>query len=99
MNMIICRHPGDTGKYLFKVPESVTIDAGTLVKVETTRGVQPAQCITSSFTADPEVICPLWNTTPVRMKRVLSYLLENALEWPDGPDIQEKTFVDDDEEP
>ena len=98
MNIIVCRHPGDSGKYMFKVPEDITIDAGTLLKVETGRGEQPAQAITSSFKADPEIICPLWGTQPKKMKRVLSYLLENALEWPEESDPQETAFVDEDDE-
>ena len=85
MNMIVCRHPGDSGKYIFMVPEDVSIDVGTLLNVETGRGTQPAQAITGSFHADPEIICPMWGTQPKKMKRVLSYLLENALEWPEEP--------------
>ena len=96
MNIVVCRHPGDSGKYIFKVPEDVSIDAGTLLKVETGRGVQPAQAITSSFKADPEIICPLWGTQPKKMKKVLSYLLENAIEWPE--DQEDIPFSDLDDE-
>ena len=100
MNMVVCRHPGDSGKYLFKMPEDVAIDAGTLVTVETKRGKQPAQCITSSFHADPTVICPLWNTTPEYMKKIISFLVQHDLEWPE----EEIPFTDEpkwneDEEP
>ena len=83
MNMIVCRHPGDSGKYLFRAPENCELDAGVLVKVETRRGDQPAQTITSTFRADPDVICPLWGTTPKEMKRVLSALHESVLEYPE----------------
>lgn len=86
MNMIVIRHPNDNGKYLFKVPEDTELDAGTLVSCDTKRGEQPGVCITSSFRADPSVICPLWNTTPNEMKRVLKVLREIYLEWPKEPD-------------
>lgn len=100
MNMVVCRHPNDSGKYIFKVPDGVGLDVGCLVNVETNRGVQPAQTITGTFWADPAVICKMWGTQPNRMKRVLSYLQESLLEWPDEPDAQEQAFVDeDDEEP
>lgn len=97
MNIVVCMHPGDNGKYIFKVPPDVTIDAGTLVRVETSRGIQPAQCLTASFYALAEDICPLWGTKPERMKRVLSVLLENYVTWPDEP--REEKLYDDDEEP
>ena len=99
MNMVVCRHPGDSGKYIFKVPDSVELDAGVLVKVETARGEQPAQTLTGTFRADPKVICPMWGTQPSKMKRVISFLHESLLEWPDEPDIQEQAFVDEDDEP
>lgn len=84
MNFIVCRHPGDNGRYLFRLPEDVTLDAGSLVNVDTARGIQPAVCITSSFKADPEVICKMWGTEPPRMKRVISYLHESKLPWPES---------------
>ena len=84
MNMVICRHGRDSGKFLFQVPEEISIDAGQFVKVETKRGIQPAITITSSFKADPDVICPFWGTTPGNMKRVLSALYESALFYPEG---------------
>ena len=97
MKMIVCRHPNDNGKYIFKVPDDVDIDVGTLLKVETNRGDQPAQSITGSFSADPEVICPMWGTQPKKMKRVLSVLMENYLEWPEEP--EEIPFSELDDEP
>lgn len=97
MNVVVCRHPNDNGRYIFKVPMDIELDAGTLVTVETSRGTQPAQCITSTFRADPEIVCPLWGTTPGKIKRVLSFLIQNDLEWPDEPEQVSK--YDDDEEP
>lgn len=97
MNMIVCRHPGDHGKYIFRLPDNCELDAGSLVKVKTKYGIQPAVCVTGSFRADPEVVCPLWGTTPKRMCRVLSYLNEIAIEWPDEPEPD--IDMDDDDEP
>ena len=96
MNMVVCSHPGDRFKGIFQTPESVELDAGTLVRVDTVNGSQPAVCITGTFRADPEVICPLWGTQPKKMKRVLSFLLETKLEWPDEP---ERDDNDDEDEP
>ena len=97
MNVVVCRHPGDNGKYIFMVPPDVQLEAGSLVHVETNRGVQPAQCLTASFYADGETVCPLWGTNPQKMKRVISVLLENYITWPDPP--REEKLYDDDEEP
>lgn len=98
MNMVVCKHPNDSGKYIFKVPENCELDAGTMVMTETARGFFPAMCVTGTFRADPEVICPMWGTQPKVMKRVLSCLLETKLEWPDGSE-PEKPKYDYDEEP
>lgn len=86
MNLVVVKHPNDSGKYLFRVPEDVTLDAGTLVTCDTARGKnQPAICATSSFQADPELACPLWGTTPNNLKRVTKVLRECLLEWQDDP--------------
>lgn len=84
MNFVICKHMNDSGKYLFAVPEDVTIDAGTIVACDTVRGLsQPAICVTSSFKADPDKICPMWGTTKAHMKPVTKILREFMLDWGD----------------
>ena len=85
MNLVVVKHPNDSGKYVFRIPEDVTIDAGTLVMVDTARGIQPAVCATGSFHADPEVCVPMFGGNAKNLKRVLSVLLENKMEWPDEP--------------
>ena len=85
MNMVVIRHPQNTGGYLFKVPDGVSIDVGTLVNCETCRGVQPGVCITPSFNADPNAICKLYSTSEKQMKRIISIMVESFLEWPDEP--------------
>jgi len=82
MNIVVCNHYNNSGRFLFMIPDGVRLDAGTPVTVETRNGIQQAVCITPSFEADPTVVCPLWNTTPENMKRVLSYLNQTYLEWP-----------------
>lgn len=96
MNFVIVRHPNDNGKYLFKLPHGENIDAGTLVTCDTAKGKdQPGVCITSSFTADPEVICPLWGTYPGKMKRVTKILREFAIKWPQEEKEEQKDEHDD----
>jgi len=98
MNMVVCRHPGDSGKYIFRIPDECEIDVGSLVRVQTKRGLQPAQCITGSFKADPNVVCALWGTTPGKMQKVVSVLYESVLNYPgDSMSEQELPFTDIDE--
>ena len=83
-NFVVVRHAYESGRYLFLVPEDVTLDPGTAVICETKRSShEPGVCITGTFKADPEVICPLWGTQPKAMKRVIKVLREFALEWPE----------------
>lgn len=82
MNFVVVKHPNDSGKYLFCVPEDVELDAGTLVACDTARGAnQPGICATSTFHADPDAVCPLWGTQKERLKRVTKVLREHILEW------------------
>lgn len=92
MNLVVCKHPNDNGRYIFQLPADVSIDAGTYVNCETTRGIQPALCITGNFQADPEVICKLWGTEPGRMKRIISFLHESFIEWPSEPAATKNYF-------
>ena len=95
MNFVVVKHV-DSGKYLFLVPEDVTLDAGTAVLCDTSRGKnQPGVCATGTFTADPAVICPLWGTKPEALKRVTTVLREFKLEWPDK--LEHPASEDDDE--
>lgn len=98
MNFVIVRHMNDTGKYLFRLPEDVTVDAGTPVLCNTKRGRDvPAVCVTSSFHADPDVIVPLWGTQVSNLQKVTTVLREFKLNWPDEPETEHaETKVDDD---
>lgn len=83
MNMVVVKHPNDSGKYLFRLPAGVVVDAGTMVAVDTIRGTdQPGVCITSSFEADPAVICPMWGTK--HLKKVTKILREFPLTYPEN---------------
>ena len=97
MNMVVIKHPNDNGKYIFRVPDDVELDVGTMVLCETARGINPGICATGTFRADPEIICPMWGTQPKGLKRILSHLIQNNLEWPDEPEPETK--YDEDEEP
>lgn len=93
---VIVRHMYDNGRYLFYVPEDVELDPGTAVICETKRSkAEPGVCLTSTFTADPEVICPLWWTQPKSMKRVMKVLREFVLEWPEGSEPEPEDDDDD----
>lgn len=91
MNFVVVKHPNDNGKYLFRVPDGITLDAGALVTCETVRSSnEPGICITSSFSADPAFILPAWGTRLGKMKRVMKVLREFPLEWPE----EELPFTD-----
>ena len=90
-NFVVVRHLYDNGRYLFYVPDDVTIDPGTAVVCETRKSSsEPGLCITGTFKADPEVICPLWGTQPKVMKRVIKVLREFTLEWPEGSEPEQE---------
>ena len=88
-NFVVVMHMYDTGRYIFLVPDGVTLDAGTQVICETKRSPhEPGVCLTGTFEADPEVICPLWGTQPKHMKRVIKVMREFDLEWTKEPDTE-----------
>ena len=95
MNIVVIKHFNDSSKYIFKVPDGVVLDAGTFVACDTVRGYeQPGICVTSSFEADPAIICPMWGTAPERMRRVVSVLRTHMLEWPDEEKLPFSDFDD-----
>ena len=99
MNLVVLRHMNDSGKYLFRVPEDVTLDAGTTVLCTTKRGKnQPAVCVTPSFKADLAVVAPMWGAQPKHMQRVTSVLREFVLEWPEEPEPDNSDDQDDSED-
>ena len=94
-NFVVVRHLNDSGRYLFYVPDDVTLEAGTGVICETRQShSEPGVCVTGTFTANPEIICPLWGTQPKSMKRVVKVLREFILPWPEGTETEQG---DDDE--
>ena len=76
MNLVVISHPNVSGKYLFQVPNGVSLKAGCIVVCATSK--DPAAigiCATDSFeTADPEKIAGLWNTTVKQLKPVTGHL-------------------------
>lgn len=70
-NFVIVKHLQDNGKFLFYVPMTIELRAGDKVVCDTSRGNdQLGVCCCDSFTADPEVVCPLFGTQPRVMKYV-----------------------------
>ena len=73
---VIVQHVCDNGKYLFTVPEGKNIYACEYVLCDTSRGKnQVGIALCDTFSADPEVICPLFNTTPDNLKGVKARLM------------------------
>ena len=98
MNFVAVKH-ANNNKYLFRVPEGVTLDAGTAVLCDTSRGTnQPGVCVTATFEADPAVICPLWGTEQKNLRRVTTVLREFKLEWPEGTETTDETDWDEDDD-
>ena len=52
MNVVIVRHETSAVKYTFLVPETKSLKAGDLVKVNTKRGNALAICLCDSFVVD-----------------------------------------------
>lgn len=52
MKIVIVRHPGDNGKYLFKVPEDKDLLKGNFVLVLNKNGVTAGECMCNSFCVD-----------------------------------------------
>lgn len=70
-NFVIIKHIQDSGKYLFRVPKSIHLEAGDKVVCDTSRGSdQLAVCCCDSFLADPDVVNPLFGTTAKNNKFV-----------------------------
>ena len=99
MNFVVIKHPNDNGKYLFKVPEGVALDAGTMVACDTSRGKnQPGFCATATFEGDPEVVAPMWGGDPKKIRKVTQVLREFVLEWPEEAETAGDTPIDEDDD-
>ena len=70
-NFVIIKHVTDSGKYLFRVPRGINLEAGEKVVCDTSRGNdQLGVCCCDSFLADPEAVMPLFGTQNSKMKFV-----------------------------
>lgn len=98
MKCVICKHPGDNGKYLFQLPDSIELDVDSLVVVETSRGEQPAVCITGTFYANPETIGKHWGGANRKITRVLKVMREFPLPWPEKKEETKTTGSIEDED-
>ena len=90
-NFVIVKHISDNGKYLFRVPKGVLLEAGDKVVCDTSHGKdQLGVCCCDSFLADPEVVNPLFGTSAKNNKFVTGKVeyekFENAMEDEDDDD-------------
>ena len=70
-NFVIIKHLEDSGKYLFRVPKMIDLEAGEKIVCDTSRGRdQLGVCCCDSFLARPETICPLFGVKFENMKFV-----------------------------
>ena len=68
---VIVKHIQDNGKYLFKVPKNVTLEAGDKIVCDTSRGNdQLGICCCDSFLADAEMMCRLFGTQVNKLRWV-----------------------------
>ena len=68
---VIIKHPENSGKYLFRVPETAILNAGDQVMCDTSHGKdQIGVCCCDSFFAEPEVVCKLFGTHPGNLRFV-----------------------------
>lgn len=86
MNLVIIRHNGGNGKFLFRVPQGVYLEAGETVYCNNAQGNnQFGVCATSSFEADPRVVAPLWGASAgnhgERLARVVARAARVELNW------------------
>jgi len=54
MNIVIVKHENCGQKFLFQVPDSENLKAGSLVRVKTKKGLALATCLCDSFSLDGE---------------------------------------------
>lgn len=67
-NYVIIKHTADSGKYLFRVPQKISLKAGDMVLANTKRGAnQLGICCCDSFFAEPETVMPLFGTCEKNM--------------------------------
>lgn len=92
MNVVICMHPNNNSKYMFKVPDNVRLHAGDYVLVQTSRSPSEiALCVADSFEPKyPELIAKHWDTEVKKLKPVIAQLYAKRFEYDEKPDIEVK---------
>lgn len=77
IKIVVVKHPGCGTAYVFRVPDSVTLKAGDLVYMDTSRGTdQIGRCITQSFYIDAETLRYGYNGTIEKLKTVKGELIK-----------------------
>lgn len=85
MNLVVVRHfeANMSKKYLFRLPDDVSVDAGDYVICNTKNGESLGQCCTSNFRGDPDVVTKFWGGCGKEIKPVLKALRPCVLEYPE----------------
>lgn len=97
MTVVIVKHPNDSGKYMFQVPDGHSLNAGELVLCNTKRGNgEIGVCATDSFTLGaPELICSMWGCNPRTIQPVIGRLAPEM--WLRAAEkIRDEKLADDD---
>lgn len=55
MKIVIIRHPGDNGRYLFEVPSYGSLAKGDFVLVRNKNGLTVGECMCNNFEVDETV--------------------------------------------
>ena len=71
-NFVIIQHFNSSHElYLFLVPRKISLEAGDKIVCDTSRGPnQLGVCCCDSFMSKPEIMCPLFSTTPDKLRYV-----------------------------
>ena len=96
MNVVICVHPGSSGRFMFKAPDDLKLSAGDFVLCNTKREPMAiAMCITDSFEPkDPDRIAQLWGSSTKGLRPVIGRLepVMFAYEPAEEPDPADDSF-------
>jgi len=89
-NFVIVKHLNENGPFLFLVPDGASFydDVGTIVEVDTKRGPALGVTLCDTFVADPDVICPLFNTTMDKMRYITAKYRKTTFTIPTPTEVQ-----------
>lgn len=92
-NFVIIRHMQDSGKYLFRVPNGISLSAGDKIVCDTARGTdQMGECCCDSFAAEPEMMCRIFGTQVKKLRFVTGKVEYERFEIAKGEEEYEELF-------